>query len=146
MRRRTRWAEIPEGCIRNGRSTRECAPPTTPLPWTEPDLTRFESYNNCLRSISSWVNTYLFLPFELHHSLPFEANAQLLHVLSCLHKISTPEDARCVVDPVPTCDKIIALCEKLKAAPAMVSPDYGEDDAYAKGVAILTNLRAAWQA
>lgn len=128
-------------------------PPTTPLPWTEPDLTRFESYNNCLRSIGSWVDTFLSLPSELHRSLPFGTNAQLLRVLSCLHKISTVEDpvwdrraARCVIDLVPTCDKIIALCEKLKAAPAMISSDYGEDDAYAKGVTILTNLRTSWQA
>lgn len=153
MRRRNRWPEISDGWIRNGRSTRECAPPTTPLPWTEPDLIRFESYNNCLRSISSWVNTYLSLPFELQGSLPFGANALLLHILSSLHKISTADDpvwdrraAHCVIDLVPTCEKIVAVCEKLRAAPAMVSPDYGEDDASAKGVAILTNLRAAWQA
>lgn len=67
--------------------------------------------------------------------------------------MSTVEDpvwdrraARCVIDLVPMCDKIIALCEKLRAAPVMVSPDFGEDDGYVRGVTILTNLRTAWQA
>lgn len=99
------------------------------------------------------MNTFLSLPVELQRSLPLGVNAQLLHVLLCLHKISTVEDpvwdrraARCVVDLVPTCDNIMALCEKLRVAPAMMSPDYGEDDAYAKDVTIMTNLRTAWQA
>lgn len=50
-----------------------------------------------------------------------------------------------MIDLVPSCDKTIAVYEKLRAAPAIVRPNYGQDGAYAKGVTILTNLKMAWQ-
>ncbi|PSR81483.1 hypothetical protein BD289DRAFT_439011 [Coniella lustricola] len=128
-------------------------PPTAPIPWSEPDLDRFEGYNRCLGSISAWVDSFLAIPIDLHRrGLPFGSNMQLLHVLSTLHSITTVEDpvwdrraARGVIDLVPTCDRIIGLFEKLKAAPAIVSPDFGEEDAYVKGITILTDLKMAWQ-
>lgn len=122
-------------------------------PGSEPNFERFERYQHCLISIKAWLDTFFSTPFVLHTSMPYISYPQLFHVVVCLHRITTIQDpawdraaARQIIDLIPTLDKIIDTFEQLKAAAALISPDWLDDDAYSWGVRVYQNLKSAWQA
>lgn len=121
-------------------------------PWNEPSLQRFEIYQGCLTSIKAWLDVFFLTPFAVFHSRPFNTYHQIIRVMGCLHKITTIEDpawngaaVRKIVDLIPTLDKIIGNFEQLGVVSALLSPDGGEDEAYAQGVAIFRHLKTCWQ-
>ncbi|KAI2621290.1 hypothetical protein GGR54DRAFT_600933 [Hypoxylon sp. NC1633] len=121
-------------------------------PWNEPDLRRFEVYQNCLVSIKAFIDTFFATPITLLGSMPLTSFPQLVRVVRCLHKISTIQDpawdraaVRRTIDLIPTCDKIIGTFEYLKAASALVTPDGGEDESHNWGIGVFRKMRAAWQ-
>ncbi|KAI1386649.1 uncharacterized protein F4822DRAFT_410810 [Hypoxylon trugodes] len=123
-----------------------------PNHWNEPDLQRFEIYQNCLVSIKSFLDTYFSIPITLLKSMPFTSHPQLVRVMGCLHMITTVQDpawdraaVRRSVDLIPTCDKIIGTFEYLRAAPALATSDGGEDESYNWGLSVFRKMRAAWQ-
>lgn len=126
--------------------------PATETPWNETDLVRFETYSNFLRSLQSWLDIFLSIPIGLHRSLPFATYPQLVKVLASLDRITNHEDpvwdraaVRKKLDLMTTCDRIIALFDRLKVAPALISPEFVEDEAYSRGVSILGKMKQEWQ-
>ncbi|KAI1775072.1 hypothetical protein F4818DRAFT_452007 [Hypoxylon cercidicola] len=121
-------------------------------PWHEPDLRRFEVYQNCLVSIKAFLDTFFSTPITMYGSMAFTSYPQLVRVMRCLHRITTIQDpawdrdaVRRSVDLIPTCDKIIATFEYLKAASTLVSPDAGEDESHNWGLGVFRKMRATWQ-
>jgi hypothetical protein len=95
----------------------------------------FETYHSALVCIKGWLETYLSTPVVLYRSMTLATNHQLVYVLAYLHKLTTLQDpawdrtmVRKTVDLMTTCDVIVGIFERLKAAPAMISRDFGEDD------------------
>lgn len=121
-------------------------------PWYEPDLRRFEVYQNCLVSIKAFLDTFFTTPIALFGSMPFTSYPQLVRVMRCLHRITTVQDpawdraaVRRTVDLIPTCDKIIGIFEYLKAASTLVAPDAGEDESHNWGLGVFRKMRSTWQ-
>ncbi|KAI0161036.1 hypothetical protein GGR52DRAFT_562647 [Hypoxylon sp. FL1284] len=120
--------------------------------WNEPDMQRFEVYQNCLVSIKAFLETFFATPIALFGCMPFTSYPQLVRVMRCLHTITTLQDpawdraaVRRSVDLIPTCDRIIGIFEYLKAASTLVSPDAGEDESHNWGLGVFRKMRAAWQ-
>ncbi|XXG98263.1 hypothetical protein Hte_004586 [Hypoxylon texense] len=121
-------------------------------PWHEPDLRRFEVYQNCLVSIKSFLDAFFSTPIAVFGSMPFTSYPQLVRVIRCLHRLTTLQDpawdraaVRQTVDLIPTCDKIIGTFEYLKAASTLVAPDAGEDESHNWGLGVFRKMRATWQ-
>ncbi|KJR83713.1 uncharacterized protein SPSK_00084 [Sporothrix schenckii 1099-18] len=90
--------------------------------WVLPDLHRFEIYQRCLASVQAWLARLFAWPLPCFVCLPNCTYLQLFYVIVCLHKLSTLRDpawnveaVRGVVDLFPTLDRILGLCDELRA-------------------------------
>lgn len=115
----------------------------------ETNQVRFEIYSSCLYSLPSWLEIFLSVPIGLYHNLPSATYSQLVKVLASLDRITNQEDpvwdraaVRKKIDVMTTCDRIIALFDRLKVALALISLEYVEDKEYLRGVSILGEKEA----
>ncbi|KAI1208402.1 uncharacterized protein F4807DRAFT_150841 [Annulohypoxylon truncatum] len=120
--------------------------------WNEPDMRRFEVYQNCLVSIQAFLDAFFELPISLLESMPFTSYPQVVRVMNCLQRITTIQDpawdraaVRTSIDLLSTCDKMIAILEYLKASATLASRDGSEDQTHNWGLLVFRKLREAWQ-
>lgn len=125
---------------------------TNAASWNDPSMSRFEVYHGALVAIKGWLDTFMSTPVVLFRSMTLSSYHQLVSVLACLFKLYTLQDAawdkgfaRKTVDLLATCDAVIGVFSRLKAAPAIISREFGEDDAFSWGLTVLQRMKDRWQ-
>ncbi|KAK2777595.1 zn 2cys6 transcription factor, partial [Colletotrichum kahawae] len=121
---------------------------------TDPDLKRFEVYQEQLNSVRAWLSTFYTTDVRLYGDMALFSYSELVRVMVSLHKLNTLDDTawsrssvRQTLDLIPSLDKLIAVFEQLRAASVLWSPTCGtgEDEAFTWAINVFQGMRKAWK-
>ena len=124
----------------------------SPISPNEPDLSRYEVYQRCVKSINAWFDLFFSMPLHAYSSVSCSTYSQLCYVLIFLHQITTTRDvtwnpgaSRELMDLLQTVDKIIYIFEQVKAVSVPHGLGDGEDQALCLAIRKFQALKTAWQ-